>query len=175
MVDTERLGNAVVIGGVRVVPPFFEFLEFKIIGGVAVDLVRAHEEKGLVRAVLPGRLEQVERAQGVDLEIVERPRRGQVVAGLGRAVNGDVELFRFEKAEYGVAVADVEVAVDKVPDARLEAPEGGPGVAARAEEIHTHVVVNAEHRVEVPVHLDDAFGTDEAAGARDEQFHDNPG
>ena len=61
-----------------------------------------------------GGLEQVERADGVDVEIVERPLGGQVVARLGGGVDDQVEVAPLEERLDRRAVANVERLVREV-------------------------------------------------------------
>ena len=61
-----------------------------------------------VGRVAPHRLEQVERAHGVDVEILERTARRQIVAGLRRRVHHEMRTHPLETLQEPVAVADVE-------------------------------------------------------------------
>ena len=90
-------------------------------------------------------LEQVQRADGIDVEIIKGPGGGQVVAGLGGGVNQQV---RFERGEKGVnpgAVADIQFMMVKLRVDGLQAALVPAGVAAGAEEIRPRVVVDAIH------------------------------
>ncbi len=66
------------------------------------------------RAGLAGGFEQVERADGIGVEIVERDRRGAVVRGLGGGVDDDVGRSFLEQREHAGAVADVEFVVVEI-------------------------------------------------------------
>ena len=86
-VDAEVLADAREILRPGVFPAGFQFVEFQLVGGVAVDLVGRHVDERRFRHVAPHAFQQVERAHGVHVEIVERPRGRQVVARLGRGVD----------------------------------------------------------------------------------------
>src|SRR5258708_27923334 len=86
-VDPHRLIYSVVMLWQGVVPARRQLDQGHLIGRIAIDLVGAHEyERGFGR-VLPVRLQQVQGAGGIDLEVVERSSRCQVMRGLSRAVN----------------------------------------------------------------------------------------
>ena len=89
-------------------------------------------------------LEQVERADRVDVEVVERARGGQIVARLGRGVDHQLVAAAAEQLVDRRPVADVDV--DGACSERR-----WPRVAARfhvvspagPEEVGPHVVVDA--------------------------------
>ena len=68
-------------------PAQFLFDQRQEVGGVAVDLVGAGEDEGRLRAVPARRLQQVQRAVGVDREIGLRVACRPVVRRLGGGVN----------------------------------------------------------------------------------------
>jgi hypothetical protein len=69
-------------------------------------------ERGF-RAGLAGGLEEVQRADGVGVEIIERDRGGAVMRGLGGGVDDDRGRDRLDEGEDARAVADVEFVVDE--------------------------------------------------------------
>jgi hypothetical protein len=77
------------VGGVGVVPARGQLDAAMRIRGVAVDLVRAHVHKRRLRAGLAGGLEEIQRADRVGVEVVERDGGGAVVRGLGGGVDDD--------------------------------------------------------------------------------------
>ena len=95
---------------VGVVPAGLELDQRDLVGRVAVDLVRRHEGERALRAVLPGRLEQVQGPERVHLEVVERAGCGEVVRGLRRAVDDEIHPVLGEEPFDRRAVADVEIA-----------------------------------------------------------------
>ena len=62
LVYAEGFTNTIGVGGIGVVPAFFQFLEGNLVGRVAIDLVGAHVDERGVGSVQPGRFQQVQRA-----------------------------------------------------------------------------------------------------------------
>ena len=125
-VDRHRGRDAVVVLVVaRELEPLLVLLQRQEVRRVAVDLVgRAEDERGVDR-VLARRLEQVERAVGVDAEVGLRVLGGPVVRGLGGGVHDQLDLAGVlgEDALDAVGVADVDLLVDElVREALLRAP-----------------------------------------------------
>ncbi len=119
---------------------------------------------------LAGGFEEVERADGVGVEIVEGNRGGAIVRRLGGGVNDDVRLHRFHEGEDAGAVADVEFVMDEARQLGREAALIPAGVTGRPEEDGALVVVHAVNRVaEFPSEIDADFGADEAGGAGDKE------
>ncbi len=90
LIDREGLGNALRERRIGVVPARLEFCQRNAVRRVAVDLVRRHVDERRLRAGPPRRFEQVQRADGVGVEIVERNRRRAIVARLRGGVHDDV-------------------------------------------------------------------------------------
>ncbi len=111
-VDRHRRVDAaepvVVLGQLQ---PRLQLFQRQPVGRVAVDLVGRGEDEGRLGAVLAGRLEQVERAVGVDAEVGLRVAGGPVVRGLGGGVDDQLDLLAGlgEDAIDALGVADVEV------------------------------------------------------------------
>ena len=90
LVDGERFRDAVGVGRVGVIPAGLQLLQRDGVGQVAIDLVGGHVNEGRLGAELPRSLQQVQRADGVGVEIVEGDRRRPVVGGLGGGVDDAV-------------------------------------------------------------------------------------
>ena len=92
-----------------------------------------------------GGFEQVQGADGVHVEVVERAGRGEVVARLGGGVDDQVGPAVGDQREHPGPVADVEFDVGERRvgvDEPLLVPAG---VAAGAEEVGPLVVVDPDH------------------------------
>ena len=170
-VDRHRGRDAVVVLVVaRDLEPLLVLLERQEVRRVAVDLVgRAEDERGVDR-VLARRLEQVERAVGVDAEVRLRVLGGPVVRGLGGGVHDQLDVAGVlgEDALDAVGVADVDLLVQElVRETLLE----HLGHAARrrlgAEEARAHVVLEADDGVAALGEMEDGLGPDEAARPAD--------
>src|SRR5690606_38668078 len=112
-----------------------ELDEWEPVGVVAVHLVGAHVDEHGVRRVAPTRLEEGEGATGIDVEVVEGPRRREVVARLRGGVDDELGADRGDEVVDGRAVAYVEVVVG-VALAPGQEPVAVPGrVATWAEEV----------------------------------------
>ena len=118
------------------------------VGRVAVDLVRRAEHERRAVGVASRRLQQVERAERVDLEVGVRVGRGPVVRRLRGRVDHELDPSGVlgEHALHGVAVADVDgqrrEAVGKARQQRLGHVRSR---RLRAEEARAHVVLQADH------------------------------
>ena len=80
-------------------PTRLQLGEQQFVGGVAVDLVGTHENEDGLRGVPPSRLEEVDDADRIDVEIVERNLSCFVVRQLRSAVDDKVERMRLEQCE----------------------------------------------------------------------------
>ena len=94
-VDRKGFRDAVGIGGVVIVPAGFQLFQANCVGLVPVNLVSRHMDEGAGDAGAASGFKKIEGACGVDVEIVERARGGEVVAGLGGGVDdgGGFEIF----------------------------------------------------------------------------------
>jgi len=170
-VDAEVFGDAIGVGGVVVVPAGRQLAEANFVGGVAVDLVGRHVGKdGLGRGTARG-LQQVQGADGVDVEVVEGARGGQVVAGLRGSVDDQLGAELFDRPEDFRPVADVELVVLELRKLFLEPRLVPPGIARRAEEIGAHVVVDAVDLVFLGGEVGDHLAADQAVRAGNQDFH----
>ena len=121
-------------------------------------------------AVAPRRLEEVERADGVDVEVVERPARGEVVRRLRGGVDDQLGLRLLDDAFDAGAVADVEVVVLESLRGTAQPLEVPRRVAVLAEEVPAHVVVDAVHGPAARVEEGDHLRADQPARACDKGF-----
>ena len=161
------------IGRVGVVPAGLELDERQPVGVVAVDLVGRHGDEHRLGRVRPAGLEQVERADGVHVEVVERAGGGEVVARLGGGVDHELVARPLRSApSTAVAVADVEVVVGVARAAWPRAAAGstscrrsGPKKSARML-LSTPSTAKPEAVEEL-----DRLRADEPGGARDEDLH----
>ncbi len=167
LIDGESLRNALGVGRVGVVPAGGEFDQLDAVRGVAIDLVRAHVHEGGLGAGLPGGLKEVQRADGIGVEVVERDRRGAVVRGLGGGVDDDGRLDGLDEGEDAGAIADVEFVVLEALELGGEPALVPAGVALRAEEDRALVVVHAMNRVAERGEINADFRADEARGTGD--------
>ncbi len=162
LVNGEALGNPLRKLQVGVVPAPFQFLERNCVGPVAIHLVGGHVNEGRLRAVSPRRLQQVQRAHGVDIKVVERNAGRQVVRGLGRGVDDDGRLERLDQLQHGAAITNIKLVVCE-PCQRLPQPLPVPaGVALRAEERLALVVVHAVNREAASMEDGSDFRADQA-------------
>ena len=79
LVDGECLRYALGEGGVVIVPARLQFFEPDRVGQVPVDLVGGEVDEGRLRAGPPRGLQEVERAYGVGVEVIEGDVGGPVV------------------------------------------------------------------------------------------------
>ena len=134
-VDPHRLVDSVGVGRVRVVPARLELDELELVRRVAVDLVRREEDERRLRAAAAGGLEQVERPDGVHLEVVERAGGREVVRGLSGSVDDQLRARAVHQLEDRGPVADVERVVLEARRRRAQALQVPGRVAVLAEEL----------------------------------------
>jgi hypothetical protein len=118
---------------------------------------------------LPGGFEQVERADGVRVEVVERDRGGAVVARLSGGVNDGVGLQFGEQLDGAGPVADVEFVMLKRAERRFKPPLVPAGVARLPEEDGPLVVVDAVNSPAKGVEKRADFRADEPRRTSDEK------
>jgi hypothetical protein len=174
LIDREGFGNSMLVGGVRVIPAGFEFLQGNGIWCVAIHFIRAHVHKGTFRARLSSGFEEVERTYGIRVEIIKGDRRRAVVRGLGRRVDDHRGLKVAKELQHPGAVADVKFVMHK-PRQFFGEPMLVPArVALRPEENRALIVIYPMHGIakfvgEVGANL----RADQARGSGDEEcfFH----
>ena len=170
LVDGKILRDAVGISRIVIVPPGFEFLEPDEVRTVPVDLVGRHVDEGRFRAGAADGLEQIQGADRVGVEVVERDGRCAVMAGLRGGVDHGIGLELGQEVENAWAVADIEFMVVKVFDQPGETLLVPACVALRSEKDGPLVVVEA---VDFPAEagkVEANFRADEAGGSGDEEF-----
>ena len=172
LIDGEILGDAVLVGGIVVVPAGFKLFESDGVGPVAVNLVGRQVDKGRLGTGLPGRFEEVEGADGVGVEVVEGNRGGAVVGRLGGGVDSGVGPQVGEERDDSGAVASVEfVMVKGGSESGGEAPLIPSCVPLRPEKDSPLIVIDAMDFPTESSEVDANFRADEAGGAGDEKFH----
>ena len=133
LVDREGLRDAVCVLRVGVIPAGLQLGKSQSIGRIAVHLVGAHVNERALRARLPRGLEQVERADGVGVEVVERNRGRAIVRRLGGRVHDDRRPKPSDQIENALPIPDVELMVLKARELSLEAVLVPARVALRPE------------------------------------------
>ena len=96
LIDGEIFIDAVFVGRVIEVPAGFQLFQSDCVRAIAIDLVRRHVDERRFRTGLASGFEQVEGADCVGVEVIERDGGSPVVGRLGRGVDNGV---RFEVSE----------------------------------------------------------------------------
>ena len=169
--DRHGLVDALIEARVGVVPPRLQLHQRHAVGVVAVDLVRRHRDEHGFGSVTTARLEQVEGADSVDVEVVERARGGEVVAGLGRGMDHELVAALGEQVLDRLPVTDVDRVVRVVTAPCLEPLPVPRGVALGAEEVGAHVVVDSVDREAQTIEELDRLRADQARAAGHEHLH----
>ena len=171
LVDRKGFGDAVLVGGIVVIPTRVEFAQSDGIWAIAVNFVRGHVDERRLGAGLPCGFEEVQRADGIGVEVVKWNRGCAVVRGLRGGVDDDVGFDFGNEVENALSVANVEFVVGEAGDEISEAFLIPARVALRSKKCRTLVVVHPVDRAALAGKKDGDFGTDEAGGASDEGFH----
>jgi hypothetical protein len=169
LVDGEGLGDAVLVGGISVVPSGLEFAQREVVGGVAIDFVRAHVDEGRLGTGAAGGLEKIHGADRVGVKVVKGNASSSVMAGLGGGMDDGIGFEPGNEVENALTIPDVELVMGEVFQLGGEAVLIPAGIALLAEEDGALVVV---HAVDVPaelVEVDADFAADEAGGTGDEE------
>src|ERR1700677_2653769 len=143
LVDAERFRDPIPVRLVRIFPARVKFLERQLVRGIAVDFVRGHGSDRRFGSMLTRSLKQVERADGIGMEIREGHGGGQVVAWLGRGVHHGVRLELLQKIEHALAVADIDLVMYKTLNRTLKPALIPSRIAQRAEEDRALIVINS--------------------------------
>ncbi len=173
LVNGKFLGDAVGVSGVVVIPARGEFLETNRVGAVAINFVGAHVREHDFGHVTARGFEQIQRADGVHVKIIERARGGEIVARLRGGVNEQCWFQRGNQFVRARAVADVEFVMLKIFVGGKQTALIPARVAARAKKVGAHVVVHAVNFPAELAEMGDDFRTDETGRAGDEQFVHN--
>ena len=115
-------------------------------------------------AGLAGRLEHVQRAERVDLEIEKGNGSGAVVRGLGGGVDDEVGLDLGHQGQQGGAVADIDGGVAIAGNSLAQHAEYPTGVAFGAEEDGAVVAVDSGDAESLAGKKQRHFGADQPAG-----------
>ena len=94
LVDGEVLGDPVFESRVGVIPAGCVFLKADGVGPIPIDLVGGHVRERGFRAGPPGGFEEIERADGIGIEIVERDCGRTIVGRLGGGMDDGIRLDR---------------------------------------------------------------------------------
>ena len=165
MVDPHLFRDTIVVLGMSVLPALFQFLERKFVGGVSIDFVGGHKHENGVGAMLSRNPQQIHSAGRVDIKVVERTTRGQIVARLSGTVNDQIEwAFGPEEAGKLKAVANIQLAVAEITRRFPQPPEIPLCVPFLTEKVSTHVVVYSHDLPGAAVEKRDKFGTDKSTG-----------
>jgi len=124
--------------------------------------------EGRLGAKLAGGFEEIERPDGVGIEIIEGDFGGEVVRGLRGGVDNDVGAESADEIEDGGAVAHVDGVVGVVLQGGFEALLVPGGVSVRTEELASLIVVDAVNGVTALVEGLADFGADESGGSGNE-------
>ena len=92
-----------------------------MVGSVAIDFVGGHVDKGGFGTGLTCGFEEVERADGVGVKVVEGDACGEVVRGLGGCVYDGTGFYLGQEFAKAHAVADVYFVVVEVFQGAVEA------------------------------------------------------
>ena len=175
LVDREGFGDAVFVGGIVVIPARVEFAERDGIWPIAVNFVRGHVDERRLWAGLAGGFEEVQRADGVGVEVIKGNRRRAVVRGLRGGVDDDVGFYLCNEVENTLPVANVEFVVGEAGDEISEAFLVPTRVALGSKKCRALIVIHSVDGTALAGEKDRDFGTDEAGGAGDEGFHEMVG
>ena len=169
-IDPKCFADAIPVGGIGVVPAGREFHHRQFVGGVAVNLVGAHVHKRRFLARPTHCLEEIQRADGIRVEVVKRNRRGTIMRWLGCRVDNGVRTNRVNKSQHAIPIADVEFMVDKAWQCLDQSLLVPPRVAGGAKEDRPLVVVDAMDLPSQGVEMRDDLAADEPRGTSNEQF-----
>ena len=170
-IDGESFRDPLPVRGVVVVPPGLELFQFDEVRPVPVHLVGGHVGEGALRAGPPGGFQQVEGADGVDVEIVKGTGGGEVVAGLGGGVDDGRRLKLGDELQDLFTVADIQLVVFEVLIIFFQPLLVPAGVAAGPEEVGPLVVVDPVNLRPLPGEVADHLRTDQTRRSSDEELH----
>ena len=168
LVDSASLVNPVVGVRVLVVPARFLFDKGHLVRGVAIHLVRAHEDERRVGSESPRRLEEVQGSHGIGLEVLKWDPGGKIVGRLCRAMDRSLRSEGPVQVENRVTLSDVKMAVREIQVEALQALEVPGRGTARSEETGALVVVDAQDPVAQSTEELDGLGPYQATTAGDD-------
>src|SRR5688572_16494903 len=109
LINREGLRYAVLERGIRIIPPRRLLLQEDRVRCVAVHLVRGHVHERRFWTKPPRRLEQVQRASGVRVEVVEWDSGGAIMRGLRGGVDDHGRAEIVNEPEDAVPVANIQL------------------------------------------------------------------
>jgi hypothetical protein len=113
--------------------------------------------------MLTAGLEQVERTNRVDVEVLEGPRGGKIVTRLSRGVDQKPRLKLPDQIANSVTIANVELLKSERPAGSLQPLLIPSRIARRSEKFGAHIVVNTDDIPAPTVEVRHDFGPDESA------------
>src|SRR5262249_59469165 len=114
-IDAAVLSNAVVILRFRIIPPRRKLHKALRIRCITINLIGTHENEWRLGTVPASCLQECQRSDRVDIEIVERPLLREVVRRLGGAVNNQVRSTTLDEAKDRLTVANVQIIRGEMP------------------------------------------------------------
>ena len=108
-------------------------------------------------------LEQIERADGIHVEVVKWPAGGKVVARLRSGMNYCIGTLLGDKFDDTVPVANIKIMKRVMLEFRSQAIGVPIGIALRSEEIGAHVVVDANDVPSIASKRGDDLAANQAA------------
>jgi hypothetical protein len=117
----------------------------------------------------PGRFEEIERADGVGVEIVEGNRGRPVMGRLGRGMDDSIGPQLGDEPENSLAIADVDLVVGEAGKRRQHPLLIPAGVAGGPEEHGALVVVDAVDGPALFVEVGRHLAADQARRSRDQE------
>ena len=143
LVDGKGFGNPMLVIGIGIIPPRREFLERYGIGPVAIDLIGGHVNEWRFGTGAAGGFKEVQRADGIGVEVVEGNSGCTVVRGLRRSVNDHVGAYGGHEVDDALAVANIKFVMLKIGNLFLEAALIPAGIALWTKKCRALVVIDA--------------------------------
>ena len=128
-------------------------------------------DEGAGDAGAAGGFKKIEGADCVDVEVIERARGGEVVAGLGGGVDDRGGFEFFDEFEDRGAIPNIELVMAERGEGLSEAVLIPAGVSAWAKEVGSLIVVDAVDFLATGGKEGNHFGSDQARGAGYEELH----
>jgi len=128
-------------------------------------------DEGAGDAGAAGGFKKVEGADSVDVEVIERTRGGEVVAGLGGGVNDRGRLEFFDECEDRRAIPNIELVMVERGEGLSEAMLVPAGVSTWAKEFGSLIIVNSMDFFATGGKEGNHFRSDQARGAGYEELH----
>ena len=128
-----------------------------MVGGIAIDFVGGHVDKGRFGTGLTRGFEEVECADGVGVKVVEGDACGEVVRGLGGCMYDGAGLYLGQEFANAHTVADVYFVVVEVFQDAVEALLIPARVSLGTKKDGALVVVNAVDNISLFGKIDADF------------------